>query len=46
MSCVRASESGSVGFLSDFRRMNVALTRAKTTLWILGNEDSLRRDAV
>ncbi|RCK64592.1 Helicase SEN1 [Candida viswanathii] len=46
MSCVRASETGNVGFLSDFRRMNVALTRAKTTLWILGNEDSLRRDPV
>lgn len=46
MSCVRASQSGSVGFLSDFRRMNVALTRAKTTLWILGNESSLRRNAV
>lgn len=44
MSCVRASESGSVGFLSDFRRMNVALTRARTTLWILGNKSSLQRD--
>ncbi|GEQ71836.1 hypothetical protein JCM33374_g5522 [Metschnikowia sp. JCM 33374] len=46
MSCVRASESGSVGFLSDVRRMNVALTRARTTLWILGNKSSLRRDRV
>lgn len=46
MSCVRASESGSVGFLSDVRRMNVALTRARTTLWILGNKSSLRRDKV
>lgn len=44
MSCVRASEKGSVGFLSDVRRMNVALTRARTTLWILGNKTSLRRD--
>ncbi|OBA19707.1 hypothetical protein METBIDRAFT_12760 [Metschnikowia bicuspidata var. bicuspidata NRRL YB-4993] len=46
MSCVRASENGSVGFLSDVRRMNVALTRARTTLWILGNKTSLRRDRV
>lgn len=46
MSCVRASETGSVGFLSDIRRMNVALTRARTTLWILGNKASLRRDKV
>lgn len=46
MSCVRASTSGSVGFLSDFRRMNVALTRARTTLWILGNKQSLRRDKI
>lgn len=46
MSCVRASETGSVGFLSDIRRMNVALTRARTTLWILGNKNSLKRDKV
>lgn len=46
MSCVRASESGSVGFLSDIRRMNVALTRARTTLWVLGNKTSLTRDKV
>lgn len=36
MSCVRASANGNVGFLSDVRRMNVALTRACTTLWIFG----------
>lgn len=46
MSCVRASATGNVGFLSDVRRMNVALTRAKTTLWILGNKDSLSRNEV
>ncbi|EGW31591.1 uncharacterized protein SPAPADRAFT_51586 [Spathaspora passalidarum NRRL Y-27907] len=46
MSCVRASPSGNVGFLSDVRRMNVALTRARTTLWILGNKDSLSRNNV
>lgn len=46
MSCVRASDTGSVGFLSDIRRMNVALTRARTTLWVLGNKASLSRDKV
>jgi senataxin len=39
-SCVRASE-GSIGFLSDYRRMNVGLTRAKCSLWVLGNTNSL-----
>lgn len=42
ISCVRADDSKSgVGFLRDFRRMNVALTRAKTSMWILGNHASL-----
>lgn len=39
-SCVRASE-GSIGFLNDYRRMNVGLTRAKYSLWVLGNTKSL-----
>lgn len=42
ISCVRADDSKtSVGFLKDFRRMNVALTRAKTSLWVLGHQKSL-----
>jgi senataxin len=40
-SCVRAAPSGGIGFLSDIRRMNVGLTRAKSSLWVLGNSDSL-----
>eukprot|EP00271_Cylindrocystis_brebissonii_P021924 TRINITY_DN8169_c0_g1_i4.p1 TRINITY_DN8169_c0_g1~~TRINITY_DN8169_c0_g1_i4.p1 ORF type:complete len:1053 (-),score=232.79 TRINITY_DN8169_c0_g1_i4:155-3313(-) len=43
MSCVRASQKGGVGFVADVRRMNVAMTRAKRALWILGNGSSLRR---
>lgn len=39
-SCVRASNNG-IGFLSDIRRMNVGLTRAKSSLWVLGNSAAL-----
>ena len=42
-SCVRASGSGGIGFLSDIRRMNVGITRAKSSLWVLGNSQSLRK---
>lgn len=44
MSCVRANSSGGVGFLSDTRRMNVALTRARSTLLVLGNAMSLSKN--
>ncbi|KAJ5887421.1 hypothetical protein N7495_007462 [Penicillium taxi] len=39
-SCVRASMNG-IGFLDDIRRMNVGLTRAKCSLWVLGNSEAL-----
>lgn len=42
-SCVRASPGGGIGFLQDIRRMNVGLTRAKASLWVLGNSESLIR---
>ncbi|KAI3404907.2 NAM7 [Candida oxycetoniae] len=44
LSCVRANDSQSIGFLSDPRRLNVALTRAKYGLLVLGNPRALCRN--
>ncbi|KAJ6368014.1 hypothetical protein OIU78_000564 [Salix suchowensis] len=41
ISTVRCNASGSVGFLSNRQRANVALTRARYCLWILGNGATL-----
>jgi len=30
-----------IGFLQDYRRMNVAITRAKSFMWIVGNQKNL-----
>lgn len=44
LSCVRSSvEPRSIGFLSDRRRLNVAVTRAKSNLFIIGNAEHLKR---
>lgn len=40
-SCVRAGNGRGIGFLADMRRMNVGLTRAKCSLFVLGNCRSL-----
>ena len=37
VSLVRSNEAGEVGFLSDVRRMNVALTRARKKLVVIGD---------
>ncbi|KAH9622535.1 hypothetical protein KSS87_017350 [Heliosperma pusillum] len=43
LSTVRANNAGKVGFISDSQRTNVALTRARHCLWVLGNEKTLSR---
>ena len=43
ISLVRANDKGHIGFLNDLRRMNVAITRARMKLVILGNSDTLRK---
>lgn len=43
ISLVRANESGQIGFLNDLRRMNVAITRARMKLVILGNAATLTK---
>ena len=41
-STVRGSGDGGIGFLSDIRRLNVAITRAKKALYIVGRVGKLR----
>ncbi|KAH9618695.1 hypothetical protein KSS87_006974, partial [Heliosperma pusillum] len=43
LSTVRANNIGQIGFISNRQRTNVALTRARHCLWILGNERTLSR---
>ncbi|MCL7036159.1 hypothetical protein MKW94_004736 [Papaver nudicaule] len=43
ISTVRSNSEGSIGFLSNLQRTNVALTRARRCLWILGDGKTLLR---
>jgi superfamily I DNA and/or RNA helicase len=44
VSLVRSNDEGEIGFLKDYRRMNVALTRAKEKLFVIGDSATLGAD--
>ncbi len=46
LSLVRSSESGQIGFLSDMRRLNVAITRARRCLIVVGDSATVGRHPV
>jgi ATP-dependent RNA/DNA helicase IGHMBP2 len=44
VSLVRSNGDGEIGFLKDYRRMNVALTRAKESLYVIGDSATVGND--
>ena len=44
LSLVRSNEDGDIGFLKDYRRMNVAITRAKEKLFVIGDSATIGND--
>lgn len=44
ISLVRSNDEGIIGFLSDYRRMNVAMTRAKQKLIVIGDSATIGND--
>ena len=44
LSLVRSNDDGDIGFLKDYRRMNVAITRAKEQLFIIGDSATIAID--
>jgi superfamily I DNA and/or RNA helicase len=44
LSLVRSNDEGEIGFLKDYRRMNVAITRAKEQLFVIGDSATIGGD--
>ena len=44
VSLVRSNDDGDIGFLKDYRRMNVAITRAKNKLYVIGDSATIGAD--
>jgi ATP-dependent RNA/DNA helicase IGHMBP2 len=44
LSLVRSNDDGEIGFLKDYRRMNVAITRAKEQLFVIGDSATIGAD--
>jgi superfamily I DNA and/or RNA helicase len=44
LSLVRSNDDGIIGFLKDYRRMNVAITRAKEKLFVIGDSATIGAD--